>query len=83
MHPPTDPTGHAGQVSTEIRGFTTKVGFLIIAMGVVLLVSRAVGWVDSEVADIASVLAIVVGALVVAIDGEEADESTKPKRRGA
>ena len=43
---------------------------------------RAANWVDSEMADIVSVLSIVVGALAVAIDGEEADQSTKPKRRG-
>jgi hypothetical protein len=70
-------------VRTTAGGFTTKVGFTIIAMGVLLVMARAAGWVDSEVADIASVLAIVVGALAVAIDGEEADESTKPKRRGS
>ncbi len=74
---------HAGRVTTNGAGFTTKVGFAIIAMGVALLVVRAMDWVDSELADILSVLALVVGALAVAIDGEEADESTKPKRRGA
>lgn len=38
-----------------------------------LLVARAVNWVDSEAADIAAVLAVVVGALAVAVDGEAAD----------
>jgi hypothetical protein len=66
--------GHTG-------GVTTRIGFAIIAMGVVLIGLRAVNWVDTEIADIASVLLIVVGALAVAIDGEEADASTKPKRR--
>jgi hypothetical protein len=47
----------------------------------VLIGLRAANWVDSEMADIASVLAIVVGALAVAIDGEEADQTTKPNRR--
>lgn len=61
---------------------TTRVGFAIILAGVVLIGLRALGMVDSELADIASVLAIVVGALAIAIDGEEADQSTKPKRRG-
>lgn len=61
---------------------TTRLGFAIIFAGIVLIGLRAANWVDSEVADIASVLAIVVGALMVAIDGEEADASTKPKRRG-
>lgn len=52
---------------------TTRLGFAIIAAGVVLIVLRALGVLDTEVADIASVMAIVVGALAVAIDGEEAD----------
>ena len=60
---------------------TTKIGFSIILAGVILICLRAANWVDSEMADIASVLAIVVGALAVAIDGEEADQSTKPNRR--
>ena len=60
---------------------TTRIGFTIILAGVVLICLRAANWVDSEMADIASVLAIVVGAVAVAIDGEEADQSTKPNRR--
>ena len=48
----------------------TRIGFAIIAMGIVLVVVRVVDWVDTEMADIASVLAIVIGALMVAIDGE-------------
>lgn len=60
---------------------TTKIGFAIILAGVILIGLRAANWVDSEMADIASVLAIVVGALAVAIDGEEADQSTKPNRK--
>jgi hypothetical protein len=52
---------------------TTRIGFLIIAAGVVLLVLRAINLVDTEMADIASTLAIVVGAVAVAIDGEVAD----------
>lgn len=57
---------HAGAV-------TTRVGFAIIAAGVLLIMARAFNWVDTELADIASVLAIVVGALAVAVDGETAD----------
>ena len=72
LHPARD--GHAG-------GMTTKIGFAIIIAGVVLICLRAANWVNSEMADIVSVLSIVVGALAVAIDGEEADQSTKPKRR--
>lgn len=60
---------------------TTKIGFAIIVAGVALLVLRGIGLVDTELADIASVLAIVIGALAVAIDGEAADQSTKPKHR--
>ncbi|MCB0970633.1 MAG: hypothetical protein KDA97_03805 [Acidimicrobiales bacterium] len=60
---------------------TTRLGFAIIAAGVVVLGLRAFDLLDTELADIASVLAIVIGALVVAIDGEAADQSTKPKRR--
>lgn len=52
---------------------TTRLGLAIIVVGIVLLALRAINWVDSEVADIASVLAIVFGALAVAIDGEAAD----------
>lgn len=64
--------GHSGVVTT------TRIGFLIIAVGVLLLVLRAIGVVDTETADIASVLCIVLGALAVAIDGETADRTTKP-----
>lgn len=59
--------GHAGRV-------TTRIGFAIIAAGVVLVVLRWWGVLDTELADIASVMAIVLGALAVAIDGEEADQ---------
>lgn len=52
---------------------TTRLGFAIIAVGILLLTLRAINWVDSEIADILSVLAIVVGALAVAVDGESAD----------
>ncbi|MBA3282137.1 MAG: hypothetical protein H0U29_07895 [Acidimicrobiia bacterium] len=52
---------------------TTRLGLAIIVVGIVLLALRAINWVDSEVADIASVLAIVFGALAVAVDGDAAD----------
>ena len=52
---------------------TTRIGFAIILTGVVLLLFRAVNWVNTEAADIASTLAIVIGALAVAVDGEAAD----------
>ena len=74
LHPARD--GHAG-------GMTTKIGFAIIVAGVLLIGLRAANIVDSEMADIVSVLSIVVGALAVAIDGEAADQTTKPKRRNS
>ena len=49
---------------------TTRIGALIILAGVALIVARAFNWVDTEAADIAATLAIVVGALAVAVDGE-------------
>ena len=52
---------------------TTRIGFAIIAAGMILLLFRAVNWVNTESADIASTLAIVIGALAVAVDGEAAD----------
>lgn len=52
---------------------TTRVGFAIILAGVALIIVRAVNWVDTEAADIASTLFIVIGALAVAVDGEAAD----------
>jgi hypothetical protein len=58
--------GHAG-------GVTTRIGFAIMVAGIALLVLRATGVIDREVVDIAAVFGIVIGALAVAIDGEEAD----------
>lgn len=57
---------------------TTRIGLFIILAGVALIVARAVNWVDSEAADIAATLGIVVGALAVAIDGESADQADEP-----
>lgn len=62
--------GHAGRV-------TTRIGFAIIGTGVLLVILRWLGFLDTELADIASVMAIVVGALAVAIDGEEADQQAR------
>ena len=56
---------------------TTRLGFAIVFAGIVLIVLRAVNWVDAEWADIASTLAIVFGALAIAIDGEAADHKVK------
>lgn len=49
----------------------TRIGFVIILAGVALIVARAFNWVDSEAADIAATLAIVLGALAVAVGGED------------
>ena len=57
----------------KIAAVTTRLGFAIIGIGILLIFVRAINWVDSETADILSVLAIVVGALAVAVDGESAD----------
>ncbi|MCU1354607.1 MAG: hypothetical protein JWM89_25 [Acidimicrobiales bacterium] len=62
--------GHAGEV-------TTRLGVSIIAAGIALLVLRATGVIDNELADIASVIAIVLGALAIAIDGEAADRQDR------
>ncbi len=56
---------------------TTRLGFVIIFAGIVLIILRAANWIDAEWADIASTLAIVIGALAVAIDGEAADHKAK------
>ncbi len=53
----------------------TRIGFLIIGFGLALIVVRVVDWVDTESADILSVLLIVVGALMVAVDGERTPRS--------
>lgn len=65
------PAGTAGQAER-----VTRIGFAIIALGIALVVVRVVDWVDTEMADIASVLAIVIGALMVAIDGERTPRSS-------
>lgn len=51
-------------------GAVTRIGFSIIGIGVALMIMRVADWVDVESADILSVLAIVIGAVVVAIDAE-------------
>lgn len=51
----------------------TRAGFAIIALGAVLFVLRAVGVIDSEVVDVVVVIAVVVGAIAIAIDAERGD----------
>lgn len=51
-------------------GPVTVIGFLLMAVGFAVIVTRLVGVVDTELADIGSVGAIVAGAVTVAIDGE-------------
>lgn len=60
----------AAATADQAGPVTTRLGFAIIGVGVALIVVRIAGWVDTESADILSVLAIVVGAIAVAIDGE-------------
>lgn len=69
-----------GRLAAEVRGrhawqVTTRIGAFIILAGVALIVARALNWVDSEAADIAATLGIVVGAVAIAIDGENADST--------
>lgn len=66
----------AGPANQAVR-VTTRLGFVIIFAGIVLIILRAANWIDAEWADIASTLAIVIGALAVAIDGEAADHKAK------
>ncbi len=69
------PDGWPGhRAGDHAGGVTTRLGFAMIATGVALLLLRTFGWVDPELLDIASVLGIVVGALVIAIDGDGADQ---------
>lgn len=48
----------------------TRLGYAIILAGSVLLLLRGLEVVDAESADILAVLAIVAGALAVAVDAE-------------
>lgn len=59
------PLGGGGRL-----GPLTRIGFAVIAAGVLVITLRVVEVIDTEMADISSVLAIVIGALVVAVDGE-------------
>lgn len=59
------PLGGGGRL-----GPITRFGFLIGMLGVVLIGLRMAGLVDSELADIASACAVVVGAMIIAVDGE-------------
>lgn len=63
----------AGQAGGQAWSVTTRIGFGIIIVGVALIVLRWIGFLNTEGADIASVMAVVLGALAVAIDGERAD----------
>ena len=56
---------------------TTRIGTLVIAVGILLLFLRGSGVIDAEAWDIGGVICIVLGALAVAIDGEAADQGTR------
>lgn len=49
----------------------TRIGVLLIVFGICLLVVHAVGWTDGDAYDLGGILALVVGALGVASDGDE------------
>ncbi len=51
----------------------TRIGAAVILAGVCLLVIHAVGWTNGDAYDLGGVLALVIGALGVAVDGEEVD----------
>lgn len=51
----------------------TRIGAALILAGICLLVIHAVGWTDGDAYDLGGVLVLVLGALGVAVDGEEAD----------
>lgn len=51
----------------------TRIGAALILAGVCLLVIHAVGWTNGDAYDLGGVLALVMGALGVAVDGEEVD----------
>ncbi len=57
---------------------TTRVGAAIVIAGIILLLLRATNLVEGDLFDIVSVLALVVGALGIAIDGEAADQDNRP-----
>ncbi len=52
---------------------TTRIGAVLIIGGICMLVIQAVGWTNGDAYDLGGVLAIVVGALGVAVDGEGTD----------
>jgi len=62
-------------VDSQAHVVTTRLGFAIIIAGAVLLVLVATGVVDDDIFSIVSMLAIVLAALVIAIDGESADQN--------
>lgn len=51
----------------------TRIGAALILIGIGLLVIHAMGWTNGDAYDLGGVLAMVVGALGIAVDGEEAD----------
>ncbi len=58
----------------QVRLMAARIGALLILAGICVLVVHAVGWTDGDAYDLGGVLAIVGGALGMAVDGEEADE---------
>jgi hypothetical protein len=59
----------------------TRIGVVLILGGICLLVVHALGWTNGDAYDLGGVLVIVIGALGVAVDGEEADIRSSDFRR--
>lgn len=58
----------------------TRIGVLLILVGICLLVVHAVGWTNGDAYDLGGTMAIVGGALGVAVDGEVADDAPSTRR---
>jgi hypothetical protein len=50
----------------------TRIGAALILAGICMVI-HAVGWTNGDAYDLGGVLALVIGALGVAVDGEEVD----------
>lgn len=74
MVPDCQPTVATAMLDTV----TTRVGVSIVIAGAILLLLRATDLVGGDLFDIVSVLAIVVGALGIAIDGEPSNQVDEP-----
>ncbi len=51
----------------------TRIGAVLILAGICLLLVHAVGWTDGDAYDLGGVLVMVIGALGIAVAGEEVE----------